>query len=108
VNAVLIDLEKQRVDELEYPYPLWPEKITSSRLAGYGYSRGEFQLEIGFDFPRGIMGTHEGLADEHCVGACFKCGKWGQGAKIDRNPRSPTLRSCQGVSVLNFPVPITT
>ena len=35
-------------------------------------------------------------------------GKWGQGAKLDRNPRSPTHRSCQGVSVLNSPVPITT
>jgi|GEM_PF-4610944 len=34
--------------------------------------------------------------------------KWGQGAKLDKNPRSPTLRSCQGVSVLNSPVPITT
>jgi len=37
-----------------------------------------------------------------------KMGKWGQGAKLDRNPRSSTLRSCQGVSVLNSPVPITT
>jgi predicted nucleic acid-binding protein len=35
-------------------------------------------------------------------------GKWGQGAKLDRNPRFPTLRPCQGVSVLNSPVPITT
>jgi len=35
-------------------------------------------------------------------------GKWGQGANLERNPRSPTLRSCQGVSVLNSPVPITT
>ncbi len=36
--------------------------------ADQGGASNQFQIEVRFDFPRRVVGAHQGLADEHGIG----------------------------------------